>query len=413
MNSFPASRKVLKNKTILIGVTGSVAIYKTVEIARRLLEAGSSINVVMTPSALRFVNPLLFESVSGGKVYLDTFQSPFSHIELVQKSDLLLVAPATANTIGKFASGIADNLLTTIYLGMSPHNVLIAPAMNWRMYSNPLVQRNLELLKSNGVNIIGPERGSLACGEEGMGRMSEIDDIILELQRLLCVHDLEGLNIMVTAGPTREYIDPVRFLTNRSSGKMGYAIARNAYIRGANVTLISGPVVLRKPYGVRTVSVETTDEMKEAVLKDVGKQDILIMASAPADFTFEKSSIKIPKDKVQVIELKKTSDILSEVKERFPDVFVVGFSAETSEDIERAREKMREKNLDMIVFNNVLEEGAGFDVDTNRVTVIDTEGETPVDIMPKEEVASFIIDRALKIFRDRYSEKIKVTGEER
>ncbi len=404
---------MLKNKTILIGVTGSVAIYRTIDLVRRLQQAGSSVNIIMTRSAMEFVNPLLFETVSGGKVYLDTFKSPLSHIELVQESDIFVVAPATANIIGKFASGIADDLLSTVHLGIKPENVLIAPSMNWRMYSNPLVQRNLEILKGMGVNIIGPESGALLCGEEGTGRMSEIDDIIIEIERLITPHDLEGINLMVTAGPTREYIDPVRFLTNRSSGKMGYAIARNAYIRGANVTLISGPVALRRLYGVKTVYVETTEEMMDAVFKNISFQDIIIMAGAPADFTFETSQEKLKKDEEQIITLKKTPDIILEVKRRFPEIFAVGFSAETSYELGRARKKMLEKNLDMIVFNNVLEKGAGFDVDTNRVTIIDPEGEIPLDIMPKEDVASYIIDRVVKLISGRNLNRNNVDKEER
>jgi phosphopantothenoylcysteine decarboxylase / phosphopantothenate---cysteine ligase len=261
-------RKVLRNKSILLGITGGVAAYKSLDLIRRLREEGSSVNVIMTGAAKNFVTPLSFEVASGHRVYTDTFSDPMSHITLPANADIFVIAPATANIIGKFANGIADDLLSTCLLSFRGKTV-IAPAMNWRMYENPLFQKNLNTLLSLGVIQVGPEKGSLACGEEGIGKMSDVHDIIESLKSALANKDLLNEKILVTAGPTREYLDPVRFLSNRSSGKMGYAIAKAALRRGAEVTLISGPSSLDKPKGVNFISVETAGDMFNAVTSEL------------------------------------------------------------------------------------------------------------------------------------------------
>jgi len=406
-------RGILKNKKILLGLTGSVAIYRSIELARRLSQSGASVDVILSEAATKFINPLLIESVTGRRVYTDTFQYPMSHIELAQDASLMVVAPATANIIGKFSSGIADNLLSTVFLAMSPRKVLIAPAMNWRMYENPLVQKNINRLKRQGVNFVGPEAGQLCCGEEGYGRLAELEDIIDEIERLLSDSDLEGLRVLVTAGPTREYLDPVRFISNKSSGKMGYALARVARRRGADVTLISGPSILKRPYGVRFISVETTAEMREAVNNIAENVDMIFMAGAPADFTIKKAEEKIPRDQFSdeenrlSLEFIPTADIIGEIGRLPEKPFLVGFAAETSLDIERAKAKLLKKGLDMIILNNILESGAGFEVDTNRVSIIEKVKDEELliqttDLLPKEEIASIIIDRAIKRFRWRF-----------
>lgn len=389
-------RRILKNKNVLLGLTGSVAIYRSVELARRLIQAGARVEAILTESALRFVNPLLVESVTGRKPYSDTFQFPMSHIELSQNSDIMVVAPATANIIGKFASGIADNLLSTAFLAMSPGKVLIAPAMNWRMYENPAVQENINRLKARGVNFIGPEKGPLCCGEEGYGRLSDIEDILQEIENLLSGKDLKGLRVLVTAGPTREYIDSVRFISNRSSGKMGFALARIARQRGADITVVSGPVSLRPPYGVKIIKVETTSDMKEAVMSYISDIDILFMAAAPADFTCKKETGKLRRTQSISLELQPTVDIIGEVGRLSRRPFLVGFAAETSDDIDSARQKLLQKGLDMIILNNISEPGAGFESDTNRVSIIDRDSVESTELLPKEEIASIIIDRVLK-----------------
>lgn len=391
-------RRILKNRNVLLGLSGSIAVYRSVELARRLTQSGARVDTILTESATRFINPILLESVTGRRVYIDTFQFPMAHIELAQSADLLVVAPATANIIGKFVSGIADDLLSTVFLAMSPSKVLVAPAMNWRMYENPAVQENIKKLIARGVNFIGPEAGQLCCGEEGYGRMSDIEDIMDEMEGLLREKDLKGVRVLVTAGPTREYIDPVRFISNRSSGKMGFALAKVARQRGAYVTVVSGPVSIRPPYGVKIIKVETTEEMREAVMSFITDTDIVFMAAAPADFTCMKEHEKIRRsqDKVIKLELMATADIIGEIGRRTQRPFLVGFSAELTDDIQRAKEKLIQKGLDMIVLNNVAQEGAGFEADTNRVFIIDAESVSPTELLPKEEIASIIINRVLQ-----------------
>ena len=380
-------------------MTGGVAAYKSVELARRLRDAEASVTAVMTEASERFITPLSLETATGKKVFRSFDQDPTAHIRLPSESDLLIIAPATANSIAKFALGIADDFLSTCVLASTGKKLLIAPAMNSRMYENPAFRRNLDQLLSFGALQVGPGEGALACGTEGIGRMAEVPEIIGAAVSALTDKDLSGEKIIVTAGPTREYIDPVRFLSNRSSGKMGFALARAARNRGAEVVLISGPSSQTSPAGVFCRRVETAAEMLNAVRDEVSSgATILIVAAAVADFAPASfSDSKIGKEAIGTLPLRRTEDILSSVSAAVGRPFIVGFSAETGEATDRAERKMREKGMDMIVFNNVSEPGAGFDLDTNRVTVIDPSGKTCLDIMSKDEVADSIFDRLLKI----------------
>lgn len=389
---------MLKGKTILFGVTGSIAAYKSVDIIRRLIAAGATVNVVMTESACRFIPPYTFEIITGRPVFKDLFEDSFSHINLPKEADLLLIAPATANTINKLACGIADNLLTSIWLAYEGV-VLMAPAMNYRMYRNPIVKKSIVELSGLGVIFVGPAEGGLACGEEGIGRMSEASDVVEAAITALTTKDLAGHRILVTAGPTIEPIDPVRFVSNRSSGRMGFAIARAALMRGADVTLISGPTSLRPPVGAAMVYVESADEMEKAVLKELRKSTSLIMAAAVSDFApsvINKS--KIRKSEILSLKLKETRDILKKVSSQKGKRIFIGFAAETGKNIENAKKKLKDKKLDLIVLNDVSEEGAGFGVDTNIVSIIDKDGgakEYP--LMKKLDVANIILDRLLNL----------------
>ena len=390
-------RKVLRNKSVLLGVTGGVAAYKAVDLIRRLREEGSSVIVIMTEAAKNFITPLSLEVASKNKVYSDLFQYPLSHVTLPANADIMVIAPATANIIGKFAKGIADNLLSTSLLSFNGR-VVIAPAMNWRMYENPIFQENLKYLLSHGVIQVGPEKGSLACGEEGIGKMANISQIVESIKSALTIKDLVNEKVVVTAGPTREYLDPVRFLSNRSSGKMGYAMAIAAFRRGAEVTLISGHSSLQQPEGIKFISVETADEMFNAVNKELHLSTVLIMSAAVFDFMPAKKSYeKIEKSGEILLKLIRTPDIISEVGKKRNKPFIIGFAAETGRRLERTRKKLKEKNMDMIVFNDVTEAGSGFDVDTNRVVIIDKENETELPLLSKESVAEAILDRFIEI----------------
>ena len=387
------------NKKILLGVTGSIAVYKSVELARRLVEEGASVHVIMTDASRHFVAPLTFEVVSREKVSSDLYADPLSHITLTADADLMVVAPATANAIGKFAHGIADDLLSTCMLSFKG-TVIIAPAMNWRMYENPVVQNNLRSLASHGVIQVGPDKGSLACGDDAVGRMSDIQEIVEALKSALTRKDLLGRRILVTAGPTREYLDPVRFLSNRSSGKMGFAVARAALRRGAKVTVVKGPTELKPPPQAEVISVETALEMREAVLRNL-ECDALIMTAAVADFApAVKREKKIEKSDVLSLDLMKNPDILSEVGRRNKRPLLVGFSAEAGPDLERARRKRAEKGVDLMVFNDISSPGAGFDTDTNEITIIEKDGTTAFPLMPKDEVAGKILDRVAHLLLD-------------
>ncbi|MBF0558814.1 MAG: bifunctional phosphopantothenoylcysteine decarboxylase/phosphopantothenate--cysteine ligase CoaBC [Nitrospirae bacterium] len=391
---------MLKGKSILLGITGSVAAYKSIDIIKRLRQEGASVRVIMTEASTRFVTPLSIELAVGEPVYTDMFKLPLSHVSLPAGADLFLVAPATANCIGKYAQGIADDMLSTTLLAFSgqPGRVLMAPAMNWRMYENPIFKKNLDYLASLGVQFIGPERGSLACGEEGIGRMADIEKLLESVIAALTEQDLAGENVLVTAGPTREYIDPVRYITNRSSGKMGYALAQTAGRRGAEVTLVSGPVSIRPPEGVDVILAESSRDMYTAVMDNIPMSSLFIMSAAVADFmAAEPKTSKIEKKDKFSLNLLKTTDILEAVGRLKKRPFTVGFSAETGPRIDRARKKLAAKNIDMIVFNDVSKEGSGFDVDTNEVVIIDREGERKLPVMKKVEVAAAIFDRILEL----------------
>jgi len=387
---------VLKHKNILLGITGSVAAYKSADVVRGLIREGADIDVVLTEAACRFISPLTFTSLTGRPVYRDLFDDPFTHINLANQADLILIAPATANTINKIACGIADNLLTSVVLAYEGIG-LIAPAMNHRMYNNPVVKENMKRLKTRGFEFIGPVEGHLACGEEGMGRMAEVNEIIEVVVSALSPKDLEDRRFLVTAGPTREYIDPVRFISNRSSGKMGYEIARAARRRGAEVILISGPTSLTPPSGVKHVKVETTSEMERAVLRNLKESDVVVMTAAVCDFMpSSRHRVKLEKDALNSLKLKKTNDILKKISRHKGKRIVVGFSAEFGRKIDRARQELRDKDLDLIVFNDISQKGAGFDVDTNIITIIDREGRIEdYPLMKKAEVANIILDRVL------------------
>jgi phosphopantothenoylcysteine decarboxylase/phosphopantothenate--cysteine ligase len=387
----------LKNKSVLLGVSGGVAAYKTVELVRRLKDDGASVTVIMTEAAGQFITPLSLEVASHHKVYTSLFGQPMAHIELPSKADVMVIAPATANIIAKIAHGIADDLLSTSLLSYQG-SVVIAPSMNWKMYENAILQENLRKIRSLGVLQVGPEKGFLACGEEGQGRMSETADIIEAVRMAVTKKDLSGEKILVTAGPTREYIDPVRFISNRSSGKMGYALAMAARDRGAEVTLISGPSSLKKPFGVKFVRAETSEEMLDAVTKETGDDTtLLIMAAAVADFKArERSSAKLEKNENISLTLYKADDIISHITRRSKRPFVIGFAAETGSDVDRAEKKMQKKNMDMVVFNDVSEPGAGFEVDTNRVVIIGGKGRTVTELLSKDSVADIVLDRFLE-----------------
>lgn len=387
---------MLKNKKILLGVTGSVAVYKAIDLTRRLLDEGASVHVIMTDASKRFIAPLSFEIASWNKVYSDTFQDPMSHITLTSDADLMVIAPATANSIGKYAHGLADDMLSTCLISFRGR-VVIAPAMNWRMYESPVFRKNLKILTDMGVLQVGPQEGSLACGEDGIGRMSEVQEIVECIFSALSKKDLAGKRIVVTAGPTREYMDPVRFISNRSSGKMGYAIARAAVRRGAEVILISGPSLLTPPLHAVFVPVETAQEMREAVRGALGGASALIMAAAVADFSpHERYTRKISKSSPLNLTFRKTPDILSEIGSMKRRPFLVGFAAETGADINRARKKLIEKNADMMIFNDVTSKGSGFDVDTNEITLIEKKGKSSFPLMTKAAVADTILDRIVK-----------------
>jgi phosphopantothenoylcysteine decarboxylase/phosphopantothenate--cysteine ligase len=387
---------VIKQKNILLGVTGSIAAYKSADIARRLVQEGATVEVVLTDHACHFVSPLTFSSLTGRPVYKGLFDDPFAHINLADQADLLLIAPATANTINKIACGIADNLLTNIVLAYDGIR-LIAPAMNHRMYNNPVVKESIKRLEKRGFEFIGPVKGPLACGEEGMGRMADVDEIMESVITALSPKDLKDRRFIVTAGPTREYIDPVRFISNRSSGRMGYEIARAAKRRGAEVTLISGPSPLNPPSGVRHIRVETASEMEKAVFKNLRGSDVVVMAAAVCDFAPASTHrVKLEKDEVNSLKLKKTEDILKKLSRRRGRRVIVGFSAEYGRNINRTKEKLKDKDLDIIVFNDVSQKGAGFDVDTNIVTIIDRHGKVEdYPLMRKIEVANIILDKVM------------------
>lgn len=394
-------RTSLKNKNVLLGVTGSVAAYKAVDIVKGLKNRGASVNVVMTDASLNFITPLTMKLACEAEVYSGMFQNPLSHIELPKKSDLMIVAPATANTIGKFANGIADDLLSACFMAFRGP-VVIAPAMNWRMYESVAFKRNLDSLKSQGVIEAPPVTGRLACGEEGKGKMANPDTIVEEAVAAMSARDLTGKKIVVTAGPTRENIDLVRFISNRSSGKMGFAVATAAKRRGADVVLISGPVHLPEPCGIKYVSVTTANEMHKAVMDELNGAFALVMAAAVADFEPVKiSGTKLDKSTINEIKLKATPDILAlagakaaGMKNKRP--LIIGFAAEAGLKHDRARKKMVQKRADMIVLNDITDPNAGFEKDTNRICVMDKTKKSDYPLMSKEEAADIVLDHVIK-----------------
>ncbi len=396
---------MLNDKSILLGITGSIAAYKSIDIIRGLRQEGAFVSVIMTNASTRFITPLSVESATGCKVYSDIFGDPFSHIELPRKADLFVIAPATANIINKCACGIGDDLLSTALLTFKGQMIL-APAMNWRMYENPITHKNLQYLKNLDVETVGPERGILACGEEGLGRMSEPDKIIEAVKSALTQKDMSGEKVLVTAGPTREYIDPVRFISNRSSGKMGYAIARIAARRGAAVTLISGPTSLKTPDNIAYIKVSSSEEMYHAVMDNMHLYSMLIMSAAVADYRpVNISTDKIQKTEKMTLDLIQTKDIIYEAGKINNRPFIIGFSAEIGYGIDRAKGKLLRKNMDMIVFNDVSKDGSGFDVETNEVVIIDKSGVQHLPLMHKENVATEILTRAIQIKKGTAQER--------
>ncbi len=394
---------------VVLGVTGGIAAYKACELLRILQKRGIDVYVVMTQNACRFVTPLTFETLSGHPVAVDTFDRPqtweVEHIALAKRADLFLIAPATANIIGKMACGIADDMLsTTVMATRAP--VMIAPAMNTGMWENEATQHNLRTLASRGVQIVLPASGHLACGDSGAGKLEDVA-VIAEraLEALGRTRDLEGLRVLVTAGPSREALDPVRYVTNRSSGKMGYAIARAAAQRGAQVTLLTGPVALKAPQGVQVVPFTTTQELLERAQELAAKQDVLIQAAAPADYRAQEvapQKIKKNSGEPLVLTLVENPDVAAALGRcKRPDQVFVGFAAETNDVLAHAQGKLERKNLDMIVANDVTLPGAGFDVDTNVVTLITRDEAVSLPLMRKDEVADRILDRVLTLVHDR------------
>lgn len=390
---------MLTGKVIVLGVSGGVAAYKAAELVRLLVKRGAAVHVVMTASAREFVAPLTFQTLSMNPVHCDLFslieEQEIGHISLADRADLFIIAPATANVIGKLACGIADDLLTTTVMATTAP-VLLAPAMNVNMYRNPIFQENAEKLRRHGYLFVEPARGMLACGWEGEGRLQNPAVICEEAISALSSKDLRGEKILVTAGPTREELDPIRYVSNHSSGKMGYALAAAARRRGAEVVLVSGPVCLEPPYGVETVPVTSAGEMREAVLRAFETATIVIKAAAVADYRPESRAVaKIKKkDTTLQLTLVKNPDILAELGLSKGDRFLVGFAAETAELQEHAARKLAEKNLDMIVANDVSREGAGFGVDTNIVRILGCDGSAEdLPLMTKERLADEVLDR--------------------
>ena len=388
---------MLSGSNILLGITGSIAAYKAADLARRLMDAGAKVRVVMTEAACRFIPPYTLEAITGNDVHVDLFKDPYSHISLAAESDLFIIAPATANTINKLACGLADNLLSNLWLTYDGPSV-IAPAMNTRMYNNRIVRSNIKDFKKTGVEIVGPAKGSLACGEEGEGRMSEVSEIVEAAMSVMTPHDLKGQNIMITAGPTQEPVDPVRYISNRSSGKMGYALATAAKRRGAEVTLISGPCSLHPPHGVSVVHTKTAEEMEKAVFRHLDKATTVIMSAAVSDFRVDSTAQnKLDKSDINSLKLKKTTDILKKLGTKKGKRFLIGFAAESGKNIKRATAKLKEKKLDLMVLNDISQEGAGFDGDTNIVTLIHKTGDTKdYPMMDKIEAAHIILDSITK-----------------
>lgn len=395
---------MLKGKTIILGVTGSIAAYKIVDLASSLKKKGADIHVIMTKNALNFITPITFETITGNKCIVDTFDRNFEfevgHISLAKKADLFLVAPASANVIGKIASGICDDMLTTTLFAFTKTK-LIAPAMNTNMYLNPILQDNLEKLKKYGYKIIEPACGNLACGDTGIGKLPPVE--LLEdniLKYIAYNHDFENKKILITAGPTKEAIDPVRYITNHSSGKMGYAIANKAFLRGANVTIISGDVNVKAYDGINIINVISAKDMYNEVINNYKNYDYIIMSAAVADYTpLNYSSNKIKKsDDDLKIELKRTDDILSYVGKNLNDgQKLIGFSMETENLIENSKAKLIKKNANMICANSINNKNEGFKSDTNKITLIKKDDVISLPFDTKDNLANLILDEIIKL----------------
>ncbi|WP_268877397.1 bifunctional phosphopantothenoylcysteine decarboxylase/phosphopantothenate--cysteine ligase CoaBC [Alteribacter lacisalsi] len=397
-------------KRILLCVTGGIAMFKAAALTSRLSQNGYDVRVMMTESAGEFVTPLTFQALSRNPVYTNTFdeQDPakIAHIDVADWADLVIIAPATANVIGKLANGIADDMVTTTLLASTAH-VMVAPAMNVHMYAHPAVSKNMETLKSFGYTFIEPGEGFLACGYEGKGRMEEPEVIMAEAEAFFSrrAHpDWNGVSVIVTAGPTRETIDPVRFFSNRSSGKMGYAIAGEAAKRGAEVTLISGPTVLPDPPGAEVIRVDSAEEMYHEVLSRYHRADLVVKSAAVADYrpaeTFQHKVKKT--DGTMNIEMERTTDILKTLGEQKEHQILVGFAAESENVAGYARGKLDKKNLDMVVANSIVEAGSGFQTDTNKVTLIGSNGmEKELPLLTKQEVAQAVLDEAARILKEK------------
>ena len=395
---------MLKGKTVLLGVTGGIAAYKAAALASALIKQHAAVEVVMTENATKFVTPLTFEQLTGRRTMVDTFDRNFSHqvehISLAQRTDLVIIAPATANVCAKLAHGLADDMLTTTVLACRCPK-LIAPAMNTNMYENPVTQDNLEILRRYGWEVIEPASGRLACGAVGKGKMPEPEELVQHILRHLALpHDLGGKKVLVTAGPTQEALEPVRYLTNHSTGKMGYAIARMAMLRGAEVTLVSGPTSIAPPPFVNVVNIVSAQDMFEAVATHAPESDFIFKAAAVADYTpadYNDNKLK-KKDGDMSIPLKRTQDILKYLGEhRRVDQVICGFSMETQNMLENSRVKLTKKNVDMICANNLKVAGAGFGVDTNIITMITADETVELPLQSKEAAANAILDQAIKI----------------
>lgn len=403
---------MLKGKTVVLGITGSIAAYKMANVASTLVKEGADVHVVMTQNATNFINPITFETLTNNKCLVDTFDRNFqfhvAHVSLSQKADVMLIAPASANIIGKLANGIADDMLSTMALA-ADCKIIVSPAMNTYMYKNKIVQDNLNKLKEYGFEIIEPAVGRLACAAVGEGKLPD-ESILCEYvrQEIQFDKDMQGVSVLVTAGPTVERIDPVRYITNHSSGKMGYAIAETAVKRGAKVTLVSGPVNIKPPMFADIIQVESAEDMYNAVMSKLPDCDILIKAAAVADYTAKSvSDEKIKKsDSDFSLELVRTKDILKTAGENKAESQVVcGFSMETSNLIENSEKKLVSKNCDMIVANNLNDDGAGFGVDTNKITIITKENIYSFDLLSKKQVAVEVLNKAVEIYKSKTENK--------
>ncbi|MDO4269617.1 MAG: bifunctional phosphopantothenoylcysteine decarboxylase/phosphopantothenate--cysteine ligase CoaBC [Eubacteriales bacterium] len=394
----------LAGKTVVLCVTGGIAAYKAADLTSKLRHAGAAVRVLMTESATQFIAPMTFESLSSNRVVVDTFDRNFAweveHVSLAKAADVFVIAPATANVIAKAAHGIADDMVTTTLLATKAP-VVIAPAMNTGMYDNPVTQQNLETLRARGFHIVDPAAGRLACGDTGRGKLADTADLIWGVEKAVTPQDLRDRRVLVTAGPTQEALDPVRFLSNHSSGKMGYAVAARAALRGAEVTLVSGPAALGTPQGVRRVDVVSAREMYEAVVSRADAQDIIVKAAAVGDYRpAQTADEKMKKGEGDLsVELTRNPDILAELgRKKRPGQLLCGFAMETQNLLDNASDKLRRKNCDLLVANSLRDKGAGFQTDTNLATLLFADGrrETP-PLMPKEELADIILDRLLML----------------